>query len=600
MLRNKYSTWKLFEARFLCAIAVLFFIITPVQAQATAFPLNALHFKGDFRLSQSELRKLLPLKKNQPVSQNTLSKKIRRLVRALHDEGFLYARVDSFRTVLTSDSSHVNLTVFGSSGQRFRLGRISIKADSLSADLYTRQISLRQGDFYQAQKIQADIRQMLIFAADSGYPFAEVNIDGLTMRREGKQMLTDISLSVHEHQRIFIKDIIVKGNIYTKAYVLLRELDISPGMVYSESAIARIAECLNRLNIFKNVGQPEVIKASEDSVYLVIPVTEGNATSFDGVLGYIPKPQQKPATQSKGYFTGLINIAFKNLFGTGRKFTVHWQKPDQLSEEFRFSYLEPWVMNYPLNLGAGLERTVRDTTYIQWSMHLRGELRLTHNLSLILSVKKRSVIPDSAASRDFRLPQSSAVDGEAGVVYDTRDSRANPRSGIYYKSSYIFGLKTNSGPAYLLQQDSLAHTENLHSMVLDAEGYINFWKNQVLSAAAHLRQIKGRQLTISDYFWFGGSRSLRGYRENQFNGNLAGWLNLEYRFLTGRNSRLFLFSDWGYYQNKLNGFREEWLYGYGMGLRMDTPLGILGVDYGLGKGDSFSQGKIHFGLINTF
>jgi outer membrane protein insertion porin family len=37
-----------------------------------------------------------------------------------------------------------------------------------------------------------------------------------------------------------------------------------------------------------------------------------------------------------------------------------------------------------------------------------------------------------------------------------------------------------------------------------------------------------------------------------------------------------------------------------MGIRFETGLGILEVAYGLGKKDSFSEGKIHFGIINNF
>jgi len=31
--------------------------------------------------------------------------------------------------------------------------------------------------------------------------------------------------------------------------------------------------------------------------------------------------------------------------------------------------------------------------------------------------------------------------------------------------------------------------------------------------------------------------------------------------------------------------------GYGLGLSVETGLGVLGVSFALGKGDSFSQGK---------
>jgi hypothetical protein len=33
---------------------------------------------------------------------------------------------------------------------------------------------------------------------------------------------------------------------------------------------------------------------------------------------------------------------------------------------------------------------------------------------------------------------------------------------------------------------------------------------------------------------------------------------------------------------------------------METALGIIGVNYGLGKGDGLTDGVIHFGIINDF
>jgi outer membrane protein insertion porin family len=83
------------------------------------------------------------------------------------------------------------------------------------------------------------------------------------------------------------------------------------------------------------------------------------------------------------------------------------------------------------------------------------------------------------------------------------------------------------------------------------------------------------------------------------------WGNLEYRLLLTRRTFAFVFFDAGYYlrnadtrQNihELSAFKT----GYGLGLNLETGLGILGVSFALGKGDSFSQGKIHFGIINEF
>jgi len=118
---------------------------------------------------------------------------------------------------------------------------------------------------------------------------------------------------------------------------------------------------------------------------------------------------------------------------------------------------------------------------------------------------------------------------------------------------------------------------------------------------------------LSDQYKLGGINSLRGYREEEFYGTTVSWVNLEYRFLMEGNSRFFLFTDYGYYERRIlsgdsGDFKEisdgkpirGVRLGYGLGLRIDTKAGLLGLDYGLGKGDSFSQGKIHFGVINRF
>jgi outer membrane protein insertion porin family len=40
--------------------------------------------------------------------------------------------------------------------------------------------------------------------------------------------------------------------------------------------------------------------------------------------------------------------------------------------------------------------------------------------------------------------------------------------------------------------------------------------------------------------------------------------------------------------------------GYGFGIKIETGIGVLGVSFALAKGDSFSDGKIHFGIVNEF
>ena len=121
----------------------------------------------------------------------------------------------------------------------------------------------------------------------------------------------------------------------------------------------------------------------------------------------------------------------------------------------------------------------------------------------------------------------------------------------------------------------------------------------------HGREMRGSFFEISDLYKLGGTNTLRGYRENQFLGNRLLWSNLEYRFLLAKRTFTFLFFDSGYYLRNAdmnNNIPEASAIklGYGLGLNIETSLGVLSVSYALAKGDSFSDGKIHFGLINEF
>jgi outer membrane protein insertion porin family len=103
-----------------------------------------------------------------------------------------------------------------------------------------------------------------------------------------------------------------------------------------------------------------------------------------------------------------------------------------------------------------------------------------------------------------------------------------------------------------------------------------------------------------DQVWFGGARTVRGFREDQFFARRVAWLNTEYRLLLGPRTRFFVFTDNAFYSRDYPDKVDQWLTSYGLGLRLEGPLGIMQVDYGLEKGASFQEGKLHFRVINEF
>lgn len=517
----------------------------------------------------------------------------------LQQQGYLYGKATRINAVYNEDSSRVKLQININSGPLVRMGSIKISSDSLKTRVYENLLTNFKDRPYSEEIIEENINEMLKLAADSGFVFAQAKVEKIDLQNVDNDVLANLQIHIKEGERVIIDEIEILGNSYTNDKVILRELPVKSGSPYSKIIVDEIPQRLLRLNIFKDVKSPAISLTPQNKFVLSVEVEEGNATTFDGVIGYIP--ENTSSGGASGFFTGLVDISFRNLFGTARSFDVHWEKPDRESENFFLRYTEPWLLDYPIDVSVGLERTVRDSTYIEWKGNLRNRWRYNHNFSIVSAIERQVVLPDSAANRDLRLVRYAQTNLEIGVEYDTRDYPVNPRKGIFFSNSYTFGYKENFGPGFLLREDSIAVNEAIEILKVGFKWYYELFRNQVLALQLTAHQVRGDRLQITDYIWFGGARTLRGYRENQFRGDKTAWMNFEYRFLLSRNSRIFVFNDWGGYRFKSNGqTTQEILPGYGIGIRLNTGLGILAVDFGLGKGDSFSQGKIHFGILNRF
>ncbi len=584
----------------LLTLLIFFLMLTPVVGFGQGV-LDNFDFIGNEEFSSSQLIQWGGLSEGSFINPLIIASANKKIVARCQEEGYLFARIDSTVISENDKNNQVSVRWYLIEGPMVRLGNVQLIADSIDVEYLESIVDFTTGDIYRKEDVESQLQEIGHYYATNGFPLAVINISKTRFRTEGDDKYMDFIMEIESGPKISIKNIRIKGNIVTRDEVILREINIRNGDVFNQEKIDEIPDRLNRLGYFSQVPPVRIIGLKERKTELLIEVTEGNTTTFDGIVGYVPPTQNQKSEE--GFFTGLINLNFRNLFGTGRKFEVNWQKSDRFSEQFRIFYEEPWILNLPLNLGLGLERIVRDTTYIERSYFIHSVLKLSADFKGFLRFSHKEVVPDSLASRTLRMTRNSVMDGEAGVTYDTRDYPINPGSGLFYMASFTFGIKKNTAPQYLIREDSLATQEGLKKLQISLSYYQRLWKNQVLAFnlhGAHIQSDKD-QLQLSDHYWLGGFGTLRGYRENQFHGTTISWVNIEYRFIIGRNSRVFLFNDWGFYQYKERaGITKDTLPGYGVGIRFETPLGIMGVDYGFGRGDTFSTGKIHFGIINSF
>lgn len=474
---------------------------------------------------------------------------------------------------------------------------------AISSEEIFNHLETKAGAIFSQAVLERDIAAILTMYGTIGYPFASVFTDSISIADSAGNL--NLSLRISEGAKFFINEIKITGNTQTKAEVILREARFQQGDVFNQTKIEKFRKRLERLQLFSAVAEPQLYITSgvvSDSLLggLLVEVKEGNSNQFDGVAGYVPK---QTTGSSGGYFTGNIFIGMRNLFGTARKTIIRWQRETEKTQELELQYSEPWIFSIPLNAGLEFLQRKQDSTYIKTILQTKFDYAVTEEFNIGLGAAIETIIPSADLSR-FTVFESETdfISGE--LFFDTRDNPLNPSSGVRYGTAFQQGTKTIKGPALYL---SLAPERkfSVRRWNVDAEIFTPAFFRQVLAAGIHGRQISSSHLELSDLYQFGGTNSVRGYRENQFSASQLVWMNLEYRFLTGRASSFFGFFDAGYFvrpSDALLGItkQEQIIYGYGIGTNVESTLGILNISFALGRGDSFSQGKIHVGLINSF
>jgi outer membrane protein assembly factor BamA len=190
----------------------------------------------------------------------------------------------------------------------------------------------------------------------------------------------------------------------------------------------------------------------------------------------------------------------------------------------------------------------------------------------------------------------------AGLELDRRNSTLVPTAG------FRLGILSRRGQKrFATDADTLEVRFDRTRWEADAEGYRRLGRRWLAVARARFLFLDSPEDTLPRYdlFAVGGATSLRGYREEQYLTPAAGILQVEWRWLQGEDgSALYLFTDAALISPRQGRDQRDsfntFLLGTGVGVRQASRLGILGVEYGVAKGESPLDGRIHLRLDTVF
>lgn len=573
------------------SIFLLLLLLSPLYNQT----LKEILITGDENLPES-LLKQLTITPSQILSDSLAGQKAAGLlVSALKDFGYFSIDSISYTKEFSPDSSSYILLFSAAPGKRSTIKEIRA-SDSAMPDLTEIREELA-GTPFDRFRVEDAIKGLLLNEEKKGFPFSAVIIKKIEYLNDS----VTVYLGISSGPKGTIKQIEITGNDLTGRDVILRELRLREEEYYSDEFAARIPPRLNRLRLFEPVQVPSFYFNSKNEGVLSIAVKERQFNNFDGIIGYMPPGQN----EKSGYITGLLTVAFRNIFGSGRMAGLRWQKIDRNSQELEIKYTEPWLFDFPVNVSGGVFQRKQDTTYVQLKYDFTADYMLNENVTLSWIAGYESIVPqvNDSVSR-FTVYNSSYFTNGAEAVFDSRNDPIVPETGIYMKASFGLSNKKINGPAQFL-----APEQQVSFLLRRTSAHLHFYtsilRRQVAALRLKYQEVSGDNLEVNDFFRLGGNTDLRGYRENQFLAQRILMANIEYRFLTGGRTFVYPFFDIAYYKREQNLVSritadEAVKSGYGAGVYLETGAGMLRVEYGLAKGDSFSEGKIHFGIVSEF
>ncbi len=553
-------------------------------------------FHGNRVFSNGELQNFLGRDDFFKLSAESLDVQLQSLQDSLIAHDFLFAKVDSV-VLQTRRRDRTDLAIYLHEGELARISSVEWLGDStLIPEAEFERVLTTAGAMFRWSNLVYDINRLLDYFENFGYPFARIDIHQIAA--DSVDQAVALKLVVHSGPRTALEFVSFPGVRQTRESYLLRESRLKTGGLYDQRQIVAARRRLGRLEFVKSVGTEEIAADESGRTGVRVPLQEMRSTRLDIVAGYLPETDTRPAL-----LTGLVNVELLNLFGVGRKARVHWERPDRRIQAVEVSYREPWILGQPLALRADFGQRIEDTLYVTRKLGIRAELDLFASVNVWGLVQQEEILTDSVSSLLLDLPDSRTTYLESGFAVDSRGHPTNPRSGAYFSTHAGTGWRKRSQAVNQEPAGSFRHRRG----GIDAEVAQELFPFWIADLSLHARALETTepQVLLPDLYRLGGARTLRGYREEQFLGSRVGWASAELRYWLGPASRVFVFGDAGsaYRKQRVNETLKEstiFRMGAGVGLRLDTDIGIWGFDYGVGEDDRLLSGKLHVSLLSTF
>ena len=570
--------------------------------------MNSISFEGNKQFDDEQLRQLMQTKergfftwitKSGRIDREQVEDDLEAVVKHYRNYGYLRARLANVEYTASPNKEgrqklHLKVTV--DEGPRYKVRNVTfgpIKA-------YTPKelepgLSMLNGDIYSLQKVSDDVTMIRRYYGAKGYADADVrpDINEVGVDADGVHLI-DIRYDVNEGDRYKVGRINVRGNTKTRQHVILRELPLKPGENLNSVDLETAKKRLDNLNYFDQVEVSQGL--STTSGYRDINVNVHEKMTGSLTLGVAFSTVENvylytTITQSNFDIRGFVNGG--TFVGGGQRLTLNGKLGTEYSSASIY-LLEPWFLDRKLALGQELyysKSTYLSDYYEQnnygYSVSLRKALSDLTSVKFEYKIEQYGIETEPYAPIFFAEQDGDYTHSHfrLSYEYDSRDAMVTPRKG-----GHLEGHVGYSGPG---------STVETYTVGLSGSYYYNSFWDSIFSVNFGLETVdtvsSGDDVPIFERCYLGGPANLRGFRyrdvgmvdealagDETMGGNSSAFVQFEVTLPVIESVRFAMFVDAGFVHKDSFDFKPtEWAADYGIGLRINLPMGPLAVDYAI-------------------
>jgi len=314
--------------------------------------ISTIEFVGNTRFSSKALRKQLSHKQRTLINSGAfqeakLIEDREAIVKYYHDRGYIDARIIDVTRSLEADEKRTNMTLtfMIEEGAEYRFDGVTFSGNVIfSTEQLEKLITSKEGEIVNMTRLEMDLQRVADLYFENGYIY---NVINRTPDKNTQTNTISYSVTIVERSRAYIENLIIIGNNKTKDHVILREIGLEPGDIFSRTKVLDAVRNLYNLQFFSMVMPDTLQGSTENLMDLVFTLEEQPTTDIQFGLTFTGAPDTFP-------ISGLVKWNDRNIGGSGNQLGVEVNSSIIDTSSLSVNYMHRWIFGLPLSLGIDL------------------------------------------------------------------------------------------------------------------------------------------------------------------------------------------------------------------------------------------------------